>query len=81
MAAMIMVIPKKSPKIEEFFDIVDNYITKQGMKKLSDIPKIYFTEGSATQASIRSLISTIKTTKWYNSCVQKIFFSHNLGSV
>lgn len=81
MPAAIIVIPKKSPKVEEFFENIDRIIEFQGMKKLSDVPKIYFTEDRATQGDIRSLISTIKTTKWCNSCVQKIFYSHNLGSM
>lgn len=79
MACTLIVFPKKSPKTESFFEIIDHYFTAQGLqmigKKSLDEPRVYFISSNVPPNVVRGLVATIKNTGGYSAAVREIQFS------
>lgn len=80
MSAIILMTPKnnKDPKLKDFLDVIDSYISAQNWLILDTIPRIYYIASNISPTNVRSLITTIKNTKGYTNIFKDIFYSHNL---
>lgn len=79
MACVIILIPKpQSRKILPFLASMDDFMQKQGYKRLDDMPRIYFSETN-TPNLVRQHITVIKNSDGYKENVQTMFFTPSLS--
>ena len=81
MAAVILINPKNvnHPKLNQFFEVIDPYVTAQGWLPMEEtMPRVYYTPSNVSPTKVRSLITTIKNTEGYNNIFKDITYSHNL---
>ena len=82
MACTLIVFPKKSPKTESFFEIIDHYFTAQGLqmigKKSLDEPRVYFISSNVPPNVVRGMVATIKNTGGYSASVKNILYAPSL---
>ena len=80
MACVIIIVPKpQSRKIMEFLGTMDDFMQKQGYKRLDDMPRIYFNETTITPNLVRQHVNMIKNTHGYKENVQTMFFTPSMS--
>lgn len=81
MASIIVIVPKKNPELKTFLVAVDQYFGSQQLQKLSDFPRIYFSENSITSTLLRHHMTTLKNTKGYKTSTQAVYYESTLKKV